>query len=288
MPLEHFLCRAEEFGLFYNLNENFSELQSGVTQIILIESGCALLSYLSKNLFIQSGMMLLRSSNTVFDIVYSKNLSALSISFKPELLLANHPDCPPNLSAGLLDPSGLLGSLVSRDAEILPLNPLNRARLKNLFIAAIDEMINEKDSFWLMRTSCLLKELLLLSFSTCIPLDNRGNSHANLAMKTLDFVHENYNKKITVHMLCKMFLTNHTSILKAFRSYTGTTIGQYILDLRINLVSNALLFTDLTLEKIAEQYGFGQVSYLSRVFRSRVGLAPGQFRSLISDKKIIA
>ena len=89
-------------------------------------------------------------------------------------------------------------------------------------------------------------------------------------------------------MLCKMFHTNHTSILKAFRSYTGTTIGQYILDLRINLVSNALLFTDLTLEKIAEQYGFGQVSYLSRVFRSRVGLAPGQFRSLISDKKIIA
>lgn len=284
MPLEHFLHRVEEFGMFYSLNEKFAELQSGVTQIILIESGCALLSYFSGNLFIQSGMMLLRSSNTVFDIVYSHNLSAMSISFKPELLFANYPGCPPNVSAGLLDPSRFLSSLISKDAEILPLNPLNRARARELFIAAIYEIINEKDSFWLMRTSSLLKELLCLSFCTGTPVD-KGNSHASLAMKTLDFVHENYNKKITVHMLCKMLHTNHTSILKAFRSYTGTTIGQYILDLRINFVSNALIFTDLTLEKIADQYGFGQVSYLSRIFRSKVGLAPGQFRSIVSDNK---
>lgn len=48
---------------------------------------------------------------------------------------------------------------------------------------------------------------------------------------------------------------------------------------RYNRVVELLLSTDLALEKIAHEVGFDNSSNLSKAFRTRFGLTPGQFRS---------
>jgi AraC-like DNA-binding protein len=274
--------QPDKFGLSFNCCENFSVLQSGFNQIILIQSGCAILNFNSKNFFIQSGTMIMRSPNTEFKVVYSYKLSALSITFKPEYIYTNSAESNPVRDAALYDLFCHLPYLNFNDTRILPIYPINRFKSNRLFISAITDMINRKDRYWHIRVVNRLREI----FNLCFNLSNHTEDHvyAQLTKKTLEYIHSNYNREITVSMLCKLLHTNHTSLLQAFRKFTGTTIGQYILEFRLNLVSNALIFTNLTIEEIAEEYGFRHASYLSRVFRSRIGLAPGRFRNYICSK----
>lgn len=65
---------------------------------------------------------------------------------------------------------------------------------------------------------------------------------------------------------------------RIFTKHTGSTIHQYILDVRIRHARTILLNSDQPLSVIAEQVGFNSNTYFSTYFRQVTGLSPAQFR----------
>lgn len=63
-----------------------------------------------------------------------------------------------------------------------------------------------------------------------------------------------------------------------FKEAFGTTIMQYTLDVRLDMARERIIFSAMSLEDVAETSGFANYTYFHRVFRSRFGVSPKQFR----------
>jgi AraC-like DNA-binding protein len=75
--------------------------------------------------------------------------------------------------------------------------------------------------------------------------------------------------------LCHM---SGAHFIRTFHAAVGTSPGRYVLERRIALAEQALLFTESSIEQIAEGLGFGNRFYFSRVFSRQVGTSPAAFR----------
>ena len=70
-----------------------------------------------------------------------------------------------------------------------------------------------------------------------------------------------------------------------FKKYMGQTLISYINDLKLNHVCNQLKSTNFPLIDIAKSAGFESYPHFSRLFKSKFGLSPLQYRaSNTSDK----
>ena len=68
-----------------------------------------------------------------------------------------------------------------------------------------------------------------------------------------------------------------------FKSFTGTTPAQYVINLRITNAMNLMENTDYSIEQIAEAVGYDNPSYFRRLFRKHMGISPSEYKK--SHKK---
>jgi AraC-like DNA-binding protein len=69
-----------------------------------------------------------------------------------------------------------------------------------------------------------------------------------------------------------------TQFSLAFRQSFGSSLHQYVVDLRIGRAKQHLLSTEASLTELAYQLGFASHAHFSTVFKNRVGVTPSQFR----------
>jgi AraC-like DNA-binding protein len=65
---------------------------------------------------------------------------------------------------------------------------------------------------------------------------------------------------------------------KRFQQGTGLPPGQYQQQIRLNKAGELLRQTNLSIGTIAEQLGFDNIYYFSRLFKKKTGLSPTEFR----------
>ncbi|MDQ4143808.1 MAG: helix-turn-helix transcriptional regulator [Actinomycetota bacterium] len=71
-----------------------------------------------------------------------------------------------------------------------------------------------------------------------------------------------------------------------FRAITGTTIGQYILRLRLAIVLEQMVEGRQSLGALAAEAGFAHHSHLTERFRSVFGITPSASRSLLTARRV--
>lgn len=164
---------------------------------------------------------------------------------------------------------------------LLPAGPAG-ARVSAVFAQAVREMRECGDEGWRGRAQFHLLDLLRMVRQEYLYGQNADPtaSPSGPAVRVLGHIHANYPNEVTLSALCERFHTNHTSLLREFRRLTGTTVGQYLLEYRLEAARESLLLTPLTVEEVAVRCGFRQAAYFSRAFRRRYGLAPGKYRRL--------
>jgi transcriptional regulator GlxA family with amidase domain len=72
---------------------------------------------------------------------------------------------------------------------------------------------------------------------------------------------------------------------RIFVSESGVSYSEFVQNERVQRAATLLKTTDLSINDIAEETGFKNVHYFTRVFTSTVGTSPGRFRSLYTDLK---
>ncbi len=68
------------------------------------------------------------------------------------------------------------------------------------------------------------------------------------------------------------------ALSREFKKYTGTTIHELLLDVRINYATELLKYSDKTVNEITFACGMNHVSHFIRQFQKRTGLTPLAYR----------
>ena len=69
-----------------------------------------------------------------------------------------------------------------------------------------------------------------------------------------------------------------SAICPAFKQKYGVTVVDYLTELRIEEAKKLLLETDMTVSEVAEEVGFSDTSYFSKVFLKSAGIPPSSYR----------
>lgn len=120
-------------------------------------------------------------------------------------------------------------------------------------IAFLSRCYNESDaseSRWLLRMGRLISEL-----------ENR------------------YAEPWTLDTMAEFSHLSRTHLLRMFRSATGQSPIQFLINLRIEAAKRLLRQTDIDMTRIAQESGFCDSNYFARKFRQGTGRSPTEYRA---------
>ncbi len=89
---------------------------------------------------------------------------------------------------------------------------------------------------------------------------------------------ERLSDGISVTDVANRLNCSRSTLERRMKAALGRSPKEELLRLRISRIEYLLIYSDFTLETIAEQVGFAQATHLHAVFRQQHGMTPGKFR----------
>lgn len=86
-------------------------------------------------------------------------------------------------------------------------------------------------------------------------------------------------ENIYVEEIAAQVHLNAQYLMRLFRKETGLSILEYITEERIKLAKALLIETDYPINRVADNVGYGNYSYFTKIFKKNVGQTPVAFRS---------
>ena len=105
---------------------------------------------------------------------------------------------------------------------------------------------------------------------------------AELAKK---YVSENLSEKLSIKNLCDAVGCSKSTLTSAFKKSYGTTLVEYITDLRISRAEVLLKEGNMSISEISLAVGFSDQSYFSKVFSAKHGVSPSEWRAAHTEDK---
>lgn len=93
-----------------------------------------------------------------------------------------------------------------------------------------------------------------------------------------EYLDAHYSEKITLDDLAERFYINKFYLTRVFKEQFGQSVTNYLVQLRITQAKRMLRFTDRSIEAIAQDCGWSDANYFSRLFKKVEGIPPGEFR----------
>lgn len=125
-------------------------------------------------------------------------------------------------------------------------------------------------------------DLLLLVNECCETLDAPSafpSDKERHAQNIIEYVEEHYHEDLHLEQLEEQLHLNKYYLSKLFKEVTGVTIFDYVYHRRVNQSKiHFLLDRDMSVTDVCYKVGFKHPSHFTRMFKSRVGCTPEQFR----------
>ena len=109
------------------------------------------------------------------------------------------------------------------------------------------------------------------------------DSDVKTVRKVVDYISENYRENITLAKLANLVSMSETGLSRLFRSVTGMSCIDYVIEFRLSRAMSMLRFSDRPVIEIAYDVGFNNISYFNRTFKKHFNQTPSQCRR---DKSI--
>lgn len=98
--------------------------------------------------------------------------------------------------------------------------------------------------------------------------------------KIRDYLQQHYTEKVTVQKVADHIRLNEVYCGALFSRETGETILNYTNQLRITKAAELLKYSTDSITEIAEEVGFEELYYFSRVFKKIIGVSPKEYRRM--------
>lgn len=152
----------------------------------------------------------------------------------------------------------------------------NGMACRELLESILDEF-STKRILYRETAGALLKILLVRLLRSSVETASEG---AKAVEQIINYIRTNYSQNMGNALFSQLFGYHEYYLNRLFTKHTGTTIRQYIINVRIDHAKKMLLNTDLPLSAIAEKVGFNSNTYFSSYFRQVTGVSPGKFRKI--------
>jgi AraC-like DNA-binding protein len=169
------------------------------------------------------------------------------------------------------------------------INPQRKSQLLENVMKVLISSCKDSEGFG----STLLVEQSLLQLATVL-LKEHPNSVKELMkkdpmvfkrdariQKAIEYIKDNYNKKITLQELAIVSSLSWQHLIELFKKETGKTPVQFINEYRIKKSIELLKNSNITIEEICSQVGYNDERYFRRIFKYYTGVSPSHLRRTI-------
>ncbi len=135
---------------------------------------------------------------------------------------------------------------------------------------------------WKSQMDGLEERLVHLIIRTIIPLKTFSKPVARRqeVADACEIISENFGKKLTLQTISEAVNVSSSHFSKLFREETGKSVGDYILETRMEAAAKLLKQGKNTLSEISHRCGFSSPSHFSTVFRNYYGEKPSAFQKI--------
>lgn len=149
--------------------------------------------------------------------------------------------------------------------------------------------ILKNDLLLFRRYSCSLEQLKedaihLISDTIQMQKGRKIISKNAVLPRIIEYTRTSYNQNLTLDGISELFHINKSYLCKIFKDGTGTTYNCYLLNLRIEHAKQLLRDPYLKIYEIADQIGFQDTAYFSKMFKDVTGFSPLQYRQSLSHR----
>ncbi len=114
-----------------------------------------------------------------------------------------------------------------------------------------------------------------------VTVSGEGNSSKAKVVrlkKIFSFVKENFAEHISVEQVAELVHLSPSRLMAFFHEETGMSFVRYVNDYRLEVSAEELLDSKKTVSEIAEDCGFGNVSYFIQIFKRKFSVSPSEYR----------
>ncbi|MDX1285636.1 MAG: AraC family transcriptional regulator [Draconibacterium sp.] len=112
----------------------------------------------------------------------------------------------------------------------------------------------------------------------------KSNQPGNRLQNAIEYINLNFKKNIRLKDLAEICYMSENYFHSQFTSVFGITPNKYILQLRMNEAVALLMNTKLSINEIAQETGYFDAAYFSRVFSKYFQLSPLQYRNSLETR----
>ncbi len=113
-----------------------------------------------------------------------------------------------------------------------------------------------------------------LTLSNAIP-----QNKPTVAQMAKRYICDNYGNKFGIKEICASVGCSKSTLITAFKKEYGITVNEYITEVRLGEAIRMMAMGEKNIGEIAICSGFSDQSYFSKVFASRYGMPPSEYRN---------
>ena len=99
-----------------------------------------------------------------------------------------------------------------------------------------------------------------------------------LSNQLKEYIDNHYTEDMSVKNLCDKMYISKTKLYRLSMKAFGMGSSEYVMQKRIDAAKTMLETSDKNIYKIAEEVGFDDTNYFTRIFKKIVGMTPSQYK----------
>ena len=98
------------------------------------------------------------------------------------------------------------------------------------------------------------------------------------------WMQDHYGEAFSLHELAEKFGMSTRTFNRRFKNATGKTPSHYLQEIRTRVAKDLLQTTNLSIQEIALQVGYSDISHLSSLFKKFLNTTPSEYRETVRAK----
>ena len=163
---------------------------------------------------------------------------------------------------------------------------LENDHLRDMIVDSAIKLENseEQDIYGLIVLFKLLNYLIEITRQKVLPVTSKEKNNISHIYKAQEYIHLNYNKPIHTCDIAKTLNIDRTYFYRIFKTHTGLSPEEYLIDFRIQKAIQLLKETQLPITTIAQSVGYSYTSFYS-IFCKKMNTTPSCYRLLLKESK---
>ena len=109
-------------------------------------------------------------------------------------------------------------------------------------------------------------------------ISGRGKRYSSIVSRSISFIQNNYSRPISLMEAAEDACVSKSYLSLLFKQETGINFSKYLMDYRIDRAKQLLSQSAMHIYEIAEQVGFPNPYYFSKVFKDYTGKSCKEYR----------